>query len=59
MMRGVEDLDEDHSNDEGKRKISEIMGEIGVAYSGDVLIGRVGDIMEGSTLPICVRMERK
>ena len=58
-MRGVEDLDEDHSNDEDKRQISEIMGEIGVAYSGDVLIGRVGDIMEGSTLPICVRMERK
>lgn len=59
MMYGVEELDEDDSNDEDKRQIAEIMGEIGVVYSGDVLIGRVGDVKEGSTRPIRVRMERK
>ena len=40
-------------------QIIDIMVEIGVVYSGDVLIGRVGNIKEGSNRPIRVRMERK
>ena len=58
MMYGLEELDEDGSNEEDKRQIAEIMHEIGL-FSGDVIIGRIGEVKEGNIRPIRVRFERK
>ena len=41
MIYGLEELDEEGSNEEDKRQIAEIMHEIGL-FSDDVIIGRIG-----------------